>query len=271
MIGSVLSKARWYATHNGGKCLSRSFQIGRDLAWMCERGHTWDADLRLVELGAWCPQCLMHAGPTERLAYYKALALSKGGRCHSTAYRSWAAHMEWECAQGHRWTASPGPIKGRGVWCPHCAHKAPLDLEEMHRTAARSGGKCLAQVYLGNHVKLIWQCEKGHLWEAAPSHIRSGRWCPHRNCRYAKMAAKERGDVDELYAIAKLRGGEYLSKNYKNRSTPVKWRCSEGHTWMAAVSNVKFCGTWCPKCPRVAGAKDAFKKQLKELMVRKRV
>lgn len=264
MAGSKLSVARWHATRMSGKCLSRSYHKGRDLAWMCEHGHTWDAELRLVELGAWCPQCLKHADPSDRLRYYQALARSKGGRCLSTEYRSWRAHLEWECAKGHRWSAVPGPIKGRGIWCPHCSHKARLTIEEMHRTAATRGGKCLSKRYLGNHGKLRWECEKGHRWMAAPAHIRSsGQWCPHRGCRYRKAAEKMRGDINELYLIADLRGGKLLTKDYENRYQLLEWRCREGHTWLANASNVKFGGTWCPKCPRVPGAKEEFKGRLK--------
>lgn len=246
--------------------MSRSYHKGRDLSWICERGHTWDADLRLVELGAWCPQCLKHAEPRDRLLYYQALARSKGGRCLSAEYLSWRTPLEWECAKGHRWNAVPGPIKGRGIWCPHCSHKARLTIEEMQRTAAKHGGECLSKRYLGNHMKLRWQCEKGHQWMAAPAHIRSGKWCPHYDCRYRRTAEKLRGNIDELLLIAKLRGGVLLTADYENRYQPLEWRCRNGHTWLANASNVKFGGTWCPKCPREYGAKEKFKKRLEKAL-----
>lgn len=266
MAGSVLSTAHWHAARNGGKCLSKADHKGGALSWMCEHGHTWDADLRLVQLGAWCPRCLRNADPRDKLAYLHAMARARGGLCLSTSYRHGREKLEWQCAQGHRWKAAPQHMRTLGSWCRQCAGTAWLSIEEMQRTAAKHGGKCLSKRYLGNHVKLRWQCEKGHKWRAAPAHIRSsGQWCPHRDCRYRRSAEKLRGDVNELHLMAKLRGGEYLSKDYVNRSTPVKWRCRKGHTWMAAAANVKFGGTWCPKCPREYGAKAKFKETLKSL------
>jgi hypothetical protein len=49
--------------------------------------------------------------------------------------------------------------------------------------------------------------------------------------------------------IAKERGGECLSKEYKGIFTKLKWKCSIGHEWKASPSNVKR-GSWCPLCAR---------------------
>ncbi|MCP4898302.1 MAG: hypothetical protein GY906_15115, partial [bacterium] len=40
------------------------------------------------------------------------------------------------------------------------------------------GGKCLSDTYINTHTKLLWECKQGHQWEAKPSNIKSGRWCP---------------------------------------------------------------------------------------------
>jgi len=234
--------------------------------WRCAKDHEWSAMPKLVVEGAWCYRCAMRSGASGILKHLKALASARGGKCLSQEYITDNAYLEWECVHGHRWEALPGPIKNRGVWCPHCAHKAWLGIEEMQRTAEQRDGECLSEEYKGNHVKLLWQCEKGHTWMATPGHFRSGKWCPHHDCRYRKSAEKLRGDIGEVHLIAKLRGGTLVSKTYLNRKTPVKWRCGAGHTWTAAFNNVKFGGTWCPECPRVPGAKEAFKKEWKALM-----
>ena len=48
--------------------------------------------------------------------------------------------------------------------------------------------------------------------------------------------------------IAEERDGFYLSDNYINNITPLKWRYSKGHEWNACLSSVKNYNTWCPYC-----------------------
>ena len=50
---------------------------------------------------------------------YKAIAISLGGKCLSDKYINSRTHLEWECAEGHRWEAKPNSIK-QGSWCPDC-------------------------------------------------------------------------------------------------------------------------------------------------------
>jgi len=55
--------------------------------------------------------------------------------------------------------------------------------------------------------------------------------------------------------LARSYGGECLSTRYINLTTPLKWRCAEGHVWKAAPSMVKPSGyqergTWCPECAK---------------------
>ena len=52
----------------------------------------------------------------------------------------------------------------------------------------------------------------------------------------------------ELRAVAEGQGGQCLSESYLNSKTPLRWKCSEGHTWDATPRNVVHSGTWCPHC-----------------------
>ncbi|WP_127087665.1 zinc-ribbon domain-containing protein [Dulcicalothrix desertica] len=48
----------------------------------------------------------------------------------------------------------------------------------MHEIAANRNGKCLSSFYQGTKHKLLWECQKGHTWEATPESIfRAGTWC----------------------------------------------------------------------------------------------
>lgn len=168
-----------------------------------------------------------------------------GGKCLSDTYTANHNELEWMCAKGHRWTAKVMNIR-RGNWCPYCAGKY-VTIEDMRRIAHERGGKCLSRKYKNSNTKLKWQCKEGHAWYATPSNVKSGSWCPE--CGHVITAKKRRRSIKELQELAWSRGGECLSKEYKNPKTKIRWRCRKGHEWNAVYDAVKR-GQWCPVCSR---------------------
>jgi hypothetical protein len=166
-------------------------------------------------------------------------AKARGGRCLSTVYAHSSSKLTWQCAKGHQWMTTPGHIR-QGHWCPVCAGNARSTIRQMQALAESRGGKSLSGVYVNTHTKLLWQCARGHEWEAIPAHIKRGRWCPecHGNHRLT---------LDEMKGIAVARGGLCLSDEYVNSSTHLLWQCEEGHQWRATPNSVKK-GSWCRLC-----------------------
>ena len=171
----------------------------------------------------------------------QSIAESQGGRCRSKGYTHSDIKLDWECAEGHRWSSVPRHVK-MGSWCPECAGLKRLTIELMQCIAKEHGGKCLSQEYVNQNIKLQWECASGHRWKAKPAHIKNANsWCP-------ECAGNRRGTIQEMQSLASKRGGDCLSKRYVNSQTKIRWSCSRGHTWMATPSNVKNRGSWCPKC-----------------------
>ena len=52
-----------------------------------------------------------------------------------------------------------------------------LTIEKMGDLAERKGGKCLSCVYVGNTVKLNWQCANGHQFLSKSNDVQQGHWC----------------------------------------------------------------------------------------------
>jgi hypothetical protein len=48
----------------------------------------------------------------------------------------------------------------------------------MQEIATKKGGKCISDEYVNSSTKLRWECGRGHIWDAAPSDIKRGKWCP---------------------------------------------------------------------------------------------
>jgi len=54
--------------------------------------------------------------------------------------------------------------------------------------------------------------------------------------------------IDEMKALAESKGGQCLSNQYVNNTTPLTWQCSKGHKWDARPVEIKNLNTWCPHC-----------------------
>jgi hypothetical protein len=176
---------------------------------------------------------------TSTLSEMRRLAKRRGGRCLSGRYVDSRTHLHWRCRLGHHWTALPTKVT-KGSWCPECAHRKTLTLDEMRALARRRGGECLSDRYINNRTKLKWRCAAGHQWQAAAGLIKGGRWCPQ--CAHVTGLF-----LDELASIARSRGGGCLSTEYFNTKTPLLWRCRNGHEWTATPDSIRA-GKWCALC-----------------------
>ena len=115
------------------------------------------------------------------------------------------------------------------------------EILELKQIAANRGGSCLSESYLGNNIKLKWACQKEHFWEAPPSDIKSGKWCPA--CFGRDKAENYRIILEKV----KEKGGQCLSDGYMNAQTKLLLECANGHRWEANFTSIKK-GTWCQNC-----------------------
>jgi hypothetical protein len=210
------------ARSKGGQCLSREYVGNKDdkLRWRCSHGHEWEATLGKVRNDeSWCPTCA-HLNRRLALEDMKDLARAKGGECLSDIYHGQHVKLRWRCAKGHEWDAAPGHVRNQGCWCPKCAGKAPLKIEEMRAIARSRSGECLSQSLINALTKLRWRCAEGHEWEATPNAVKNGHWC--RKCSGLLQAERQRTPFDEIQQLARSRGGECLSGTRTGRYV---WSC----------------------------------------------
>jgi len=125
-----------------------------------------------------------------------------------------------------------------------------LTIDEMQEIAQEHGGRCLSSEYTDAHTKLLWECDKEHIWEARPLHIKSGTWCPE--CAKERNGDSQKLTIEEMQELAKAKGGMCLSKKYINAYTKLRWQCSQGHKWDAVPYSIKR-GEWCSICSHISG------------------
>lgn len=177
----------------------------------------------------------------KKLEEYRELASGHGGKLLSTKYTGSKVKYEWECSKGHHWLALGSNVK-KGHWCPECAGRRRITIEDAQAHAKELGGLCLSEKYVNARTHLRWRCAEGHEWEAVPDSVmRAESWCP-------SCAGKKAYDLVDLQKIAEGYGGKLLSTEARGAHKLLKWRCADSHEWEATPSNVKNNGSWCPDC-----------------------
>ncbi len=175
---SVLIELKNLIESKGGKLLSNEYLNSKTkLKVLCENGHNWETTYTQIKLGKWCSTCSGHVKGT--IEEMQEIAKLRNGKCLSSHYINSLTPLRWECEKGHIWEAPPNLIKNGKTWCRKCSGYSKLTIEDMIALAKERGGKCLSTVYIKNSSKLLWECAKGHRWEARPQDIKNKKsWCP---------------------------------------------------------------------------------------------
>jgi hypothetical protein len=167
------------AIEKNGECLSTEYiACDKKLKFKCLFGHAWETKPQyLVNNNSWCPQC--NKSNKDNIETFKKIAIENGGECLSDKYFNCKSKLKFKCNHGHIWESTAHDVKYSKVWCPYCSNNAKLTIEEMQEIATKRGGKCLSEVYVDSHTKLLWECKHNHRWKANPCDIKNGnRWCP---------------------------------------------------------------------------------------------
>jgi hypothetical protein len=111
------------AAKRGGKCVSTEYRNTQTkLLWCCADGHEWAATPGHIRNGRWCRECKrLHAGDSQRLSiqHMHKMAQTHSGQCLSLTYRNTHTALEWQCSEGHRWSATSNKVQ-QGHWCRVC-------------------------------------------------------------------------------------------------------------------------------------------------------
>jgi hypothetical protein len=132
----TLEMLQMVAMERGGELVSSEYvNARRKLLWRCGQcKHEWFATTdNILRLGSWCPVCARRQSRSRvTLTDMQAIADMHGGVCLSTTYRGAMVPLQFRCADGHEFWATPNNVRrgvrGRGSqrkpsWCPMCARE----------------------------------------------------------------------------------------------------------------------------------------------------
>jgi hypothetical protein len=189
------------------------------------------------------------------ISVLKEAAELKGGQCLDDVYKGQGNnYYRFRCSAGHIWKALARSILHAGSWCQKCnyanlALRRTKPLKELDTHAKRRGGKLVTRENVLRANKAEWECAAGHRWRATPNQVMSqNTWCPA--CAKAGMGnskdLRAKG-LKRMQGLAASKGGECLSKDYLNVRAKMKWKCGQGHEWLAKPNRI-VAGSWCPHC-----------------------
>lgn len=224
----------------------------RDVWWICESNHEWEARVSSRAEGIGCPYCSGRyaiPGETDVATLYPHLVSEwKSSNPQSLAsYRPGSQEKGvWECEQGHQWTA---PIRNRvnGSGCTICAKKKVLagfnDVETVSPAVAAfwdydKNKLKPSQMFPGSEKAVHLKCDKGHEWETKLSLTRDvARLCPVCAGRKALQGFNDLSTTHPHLAAEwhPTKNSLKLEEIVAGLDTKVWWLGACGHEWEMTV------------------------------------
>ena len=207
--------------------------------FQCSKQHIWNATPANVLYGFGCPHCAGNV-PLTKLIVNERIA-DRGLRMLGE-YIHQKKKALFECSEGHTWETAPSNVLYANG-CPKCGKIKAANKKRLSRDVIRerlsSRNIELIGEYLHTNSKTMFQCVKGHSWQATPGSVLSGNGCPHCAGRLPLTKAI----VNERIANR----GITLLSDYLGSNSKGLFRCENSHTWQTTISCV-ISGTGCPYC-----------------------
>lgn len=166
------------------------------------------------------------------LARLSAIGAKLGFTCLDTQWKGYHSAYTFVCGDGHRFERYAATLvyKENPAPCPHCEHKALR--QRLLNLAAKRGGVCLDDDYLGPEVRHRMRCQQGHEWQPLGRKLLEGSWC--HTCARETVNAKRRANgwhIKDLQVKAAEHGGRCLSTEYLGPLARYELVCAQGHRW----------------------------------------
>ena len=230
----------------------------KKLRWICEAGHSWNANVSSRTLQrTGCPICAnkqVLAGYNDLATTHPELAEQADGWDPTTVIGGNHKQFLWRCSIGHSWSASLTNRTNMGSNCPICANKQVLagynDLATTHpELAEQADGWDPTTVTANSGKKRMWKCDRGHSWLLPVDGRRRGEvGCPI--CANQQLLVGY-NDLATTHPELALEADGWDPRTV-NAGTPkkAKWICEQGHRWISVIANRSRVGVGCPSCAK---------------------
>jgi hypothetical protein len=142
--------------------------------FQCSAGHTWETRPKYLMRGSGCLHCAGQAPLSKEIINAR---IADRGIVMLSEYKNTDTKSLFQCREGHTWETTPYHVSKKGTGCPYCSQQAPLTTENVNARIADRGIVMLDE-FITNSVKVSFQCNEGHIWDAKPNNVLNGRGCP---------------------------------------------------------------------------------------------
>ncbi|WP_231663628.1 hypothetical protein [Ralstonia solanacearum] len=104
-----------------------------------------------------------------------------------------------------------------------------------------------------------FRCRLGHEFETRGAGVIAGTWCRRCADNQRGEALRDPEGLARIQDAARKRGGQWLPQPYTRIQDTYRFRCAEGHEWMARGATVVR-GKWCRLCALKARSVDSLRK-----------
>jgi hypothetical protein len=225
------------------------------LEWKCSRGHQWTTSPNhRTRRNQGCPYCsgnLLIVGETDLATTHPSVASEADGWDPKTVKAGSHKKVRWKCQHDHSWVSEVANRAIGGKGCPICANLRILigynDFATTHPSvASEADGWDPKSVVSGTHSKRNWKCSLGHQWVATVvSRAHLGTGCPI--CSNRKLLVGHNDLATKRPDLAYQAHGWDPTKVIAGAASKKRWKCSEGHEWIATVDK-RMGGRGCPTC-----------------------
>jgi len=226
--------------------------------WKCNQGHLWEASVGArAGLNSGCPYCSglrIIVGETDLASTHPHLAKEANGWDPRTVSRGSIKSLSWLCKQGHVFQSAPNSRTSDNQNCPVCSgHKVLAGFNDLltvePEVASQAFGWDPSTVTKGHGGRKEWRCELGHVYSAPVSQRTNNRTgCPICAGRTVLVGFN---DIATLFPeIAREADGWEASSFVAGSNKKLRWKCEEGHHWMAIVNDRTYGSRGCPTCAK---------------------
>ncbi len=225
--------------------------------WKCINGHLWSASIASRNgMGVGCPKCSgreVISGVNDLHTLFPQLAKEADGWNPKLVMAGSGKKLNWKCKEGHKWAARVESRSFKKTNCPYCSNQKTgagiNDLKSTHPELASQAYKWdSTTLTAGSNKKVEWICARKHIWKTSVAHrTKENTGCPYCFGRLSWPGFNDLKSTNPKLAKEAFGWDPQLYTNSSGKK--VKWKCKEGHVWIAAIySRSEGNKTGCPTC-----------------------
>lgn len=206
---------REFIKKEGHELLTEEYINARqNLSIRCPKGHIYERNWNSFQQGKRCPYCspMSKINKKKTISQINEIALKDGYEFLEKEWISAKYKMKCKCPRNHIFEINWNNFKG-GKRCRYCRDEDKrLSYDYVKEYVEKEGYVLHTEVYVGSKQSLLFECPKGHIYEATFDAFKHhNRRCPH--CKKSSGETKVR-EILEKFNVEYVQ--EYKIKECRN-------------------------------------------------------